>query len=70
MNINIVKEEIAKKINSKVLISVYGLRNRVNRYEGVIYKVYPNIFTIMADGEEKSFPYRDVITGEVKIKYL
>ena len=70
MNINIVKEEIKKKINSKVSISVFGLRNRVNRYEGVIYKVYPNIFTVLIDGEEKSFTYRDVITGEIKIKYL
>ena len=70
MNINIIKEEIKGKINRKVSISVFGLRNRVNRYEGVIYKVYPNIFTVLMDGEEKSFTYRDVITGEVKIKYL
>lgn len=70
MNINIVKEEIKSKINRKVSISVFGLRNRVNRYEGVIYKVYPNIFTVLINGEEKSFTYRDVITGEVKIKYL
>ena len=70
MNINIVKEEIKSKINRKVSISVFGLRNRVNRYEGVIYKVYPNIFTVLIDGEEKSFTYQDVITGEVKIKYL
>ncbi len=70
MNINIVKEEIKSKINRKVSISVFGLRNRVNRYDGVIYKVYPNIFTVLINGEEKSFTYRDVITGEVKIKYL
>jgi hypothetical protein len=24
----------------------------------------------MIDGEEKSFPYRDLITGDVKLKYL
>lgn len=70
MNINIIKEEIKSKINRKVTISVFGLRNRVNKYDGVIYKVYPNIFTVLIDDEEKSFTYRDVITGEVKIKYL
>ena len=69
MNINIIKEEIKSKINRKVSISVFGLRNRVNKYDGVIYKVYPNIFTVLIDGEEKSFTYREVITGEVKIKY-
>jgi len=70
LNLNIIKEEIAKNINKNVLVSVYGMRNRVNRYEGVIYKTYPNIFTILENGEEKSFPYRDIITGDVKIKYL
>ena len=70
MNINFIKDEITRKLNSKVSISVYGLRNRVNRYEGVLYKVYPNIFTVLIGKEEKSFTYRDVITGEVKIKYL
>ena len=70
MNINIVKEEISKNINKKVSIAVYGLRNRVNRYEGIIYKMYPNLFTVLVNGEEKSFNYRDVVTGEVKIKYL
>ena len=70
MNINITKEEIRKSINKKVIISVHGMRNRINRYEGIIYKVYPNIFTILIDGEEKSFTYRDIITGDIKIKNI
>ncbi len=70
MNINIVKEDLAKKINRKVIVSVHGMRNRTSRFEGQIYKVYPNIFTVLVNGEEKSFTYRDIITGEVKIKYL
>lgn len=70
MNLNVIKEQIANNINKKVIVSVHGLRNRVDRYEGTLYKVYPNIFTIMIRGEEKSFTYRDVITGEVKLKYL
>lgn len=70
MNLNVIKSQIESNINKKVLVSVYGLRNRVDRYEGTLYKVYPNIFTILIRGEEKSFTYRDVITGEVKLKYL
>ena len=70
MNINIIKDEINKNIHRKVSIAVHGLRKRVHRYDGVIYKIYPNLFTILINGEEKSFNYRDVITGEVKIKYL
>ena len=66
----ILKNEINNKLNSKVLVSVYGMRNRVNRLEGILYKTYPNLFTVLVDGEEKSFCYRDVITGDVKINYL
>lgn len=70
MNIELIKNDLSKKINRKVIISVYGLRNRVTRYEGILYRLYPNIFTILDNGEEQSFAYRDVITGEIKIKYL
>lgn len=70
MNINIVKDEISKKLGNKVSILVYGMRSRVNRFEGILYKVYPNLFTVLTQGVEKSFCYRDVITGDVKIKYL
>ena len=70
MNINIIREDISKNISKKVIVNVYGLRNRVSRYEGILYKIYPNLFTVLVNGEEKSFNYRDVITGEVKIKYL
>ena len=69
LNINIIKREIDSKLNKKVIISVHGLRNRITRYEGVLYKTYPNIFTVICNGVEKSFTYRDVITGDVKIKY-
>ncbi len=70
MNINIVREEIEKKLNRKVLVSVYGMRNKVSRVEGILYKTYPNIFTVLVNGEEKSFSYRDLIIGDVIIKYL
>lgn len=71
MNINLAKQEIEKNLNKKVLVSVYGLRNKVSRYEGILYKAYPNIFTIIInDGIEKSFSYNDYIIGDIKIKYL
>ena len=70
MNINIIKDEISKNLSRKVVVSVYGLRNRVNKFEGIIYRMYPNIFTVLINGEEKSFTYRDIITGEVKVKYV
>lgn len=70
MNIDLVKEKINNNLNKKVIITVYGLRNKINRYEGILYKTYPNIFSIISDGIEKSFSYNDYITGDIKIKFL
>lgn len=70
MNIDIVKNKIASNLNKRIVVTVYGLRNKINRYEGVLYKVYPNIFSIIENGVEKSFSYNDYITGDIKIKFL
>ena len=70
MNIDDIKNKIKNDIGKKVHITVYGMRNKINYYEGPIYKVYPNIFTILENGEEKSFAYRDIITKDINVKYL
>ncbi len=70
MNIDIVKNKIENNLNKKVVITVYGMRNKISRYEGILYKTYPNIFTILCDGVEKSFSYNDYITGYIKVKLL
>ncbi len=70
MNIDLIKEKIKSNLNRKVEVTVYGLRNRTNVYRGILYQTFGNIFTIMTNNEQKSFTYNDVITGEVKIKYI
>jgi len=70
VNIDLVRQKIMNNLNKKVKVTVHGLRNKVSRYEGVLYKTYPNIFSIIEDGVEKSFSYNDYITGDVKIKFL
>lgn len=70
MNIDLVKQKIEKNLNRRVVVTVHGLRNKINKYEGVLYKTYPNIFSIIDSGIEKSFSYNDYITGDVKIKFL
>lgn len=70
MNIDLIRKKIDNNLNRKVIITVHGMRNKVTRYEGVLYKTYPNIFSIIEDGIEKSFSYNDYIIGDVKIKFL
>lgn len=70
LNPDIIKEKIAKDIGKKVRVTVYGLRNKTCLYDGSIKGIYPNIFTIYDGTNEKSFNYRDIITGDIKIKYM
>lgn len=70
MNLDIVKNDLKRNVGKCVQITVYGLRNKTTTYVGHIYNIYPNIFSIKTELGEKSFTYNDLITGEVKIKYL
>lgn len=70
MNLDNIKSEIKKHVNQKVLIAVYGMRNKNYEVNGYISNVYPSIFTVNEEGQEKSFNYSDVATGEITIKYL
>lgn len=70
MNTDSIKEEIKANLNQAVSITEYGMRNKVNNYVGYISGVYPNIFTVLVDGDNKSFSYVDVVTKEITIEYL
>ena len=70
MNINLIKKEIENKLNKSVEVYIYGMRNRKEIVKGVISNAYPNLFTVESNNETKSFRYADIITGEIKVKYL
>ena len=70
MNLDSIKEEIKNNLNQAVSVTVYGMRNKVNNYVGYISGVYPNIFTVLTEGENKSFSYADVATKEIKVEYI
>lgn len=70
MSLDKIKEDVKNHLNDKVLIYVYGMRNKNYQVEGYISNVYPSIFTVNENGLEKSFNYSDIATGEISIKYL
>ena len=70
MSLDKIKEEIKSHLNERVVILVYGMRNKNYQVEGFISNVYPSIFTINENGSTKSFNYSDIATGEISIKYL
>ena len=69
MNLDIIKNSLLNKIGKKVIITEKGMRNRKQIFEGIIYKLYPNIFSIMTRSGEKTFSYSDIATKTILIKY-
>ena len=68
MNIKKIKNYLKTKVGSNVLIVYYGSRNRKEKFNGVLYKLYSNIFTIkLYNGEVKSFSYSDILTKTIQM---
>ena len=68
MNIRYIKNYLATKIGSKVMVIYYGSRNRRVKYIGYLDKLYTNVFTIkLLNGDVKSFMYIDIITKTIRI---
>ena len=65
MNINLIKKKINELLNQKLKIKVYIGRNKYEYYDGIIEKMYDNIFTINTNKGIKSFSYSDVATKNV-----
>jgi len=70
MNLDSIRNMLSNKVGLNVIITVKGMRNKKQIYEGKIYKLYPNIFTIMTRNGEKSFSYADVAIKDILIKYI
>lgn len=69
MNLSIIKEDLNRKLGRQIIVTEHGMRNRKSIYEGTLYKLYPNIFSIMTRNGEKSFSYSDIATKSIVIKY-
>ena len=56
------------KIGEPIVVVYYGSRNRRERYKGILWKLYNNVFTIrLSNGDIKSFTYIDILTKTIQI---
>lgn len=71
MNINIVRDNLKDYVNKEVFIKYSLGRNKVEKFNGRILKLYNFIFTVenIDTKELKSFTYSDVITKTLKLYY-
>ena len=66
--INKIKKNISDLLNKNVRIIVDIGRNKKERYEGKIIKMYDNIWMFETNNIIKSFSYKDVLIRTVIIK--
>lgn len=68
MNIKLIKRYLSTKVGSKIVIIYYGSRNKKERSEGILLKLYNNVFTVKTDNNEiKSFSYIDILIKTIQI---
>ena len=64
MNTKKAKEYVRSLLNRNALFKVNIGRNKCEKFEGVVIKMYNNVFTVIL----KSFSYNDVFIGDLMIK--
>lgn len=70
MNPYVIRDNLKSKVGAKVLVNIYGMRNKTDRFMGTIKDIYPQIFTISTSSGIKSFSYSEVINGEVVLTFI
>lgn len=70
MNPHVIRENINSHMGERVMVKVYGMRNKNDSFMGIIRDIYPQIFTIETATSLKSFSYSEVINGEVVLTFI
>lgn len=70
MTVDTVKQELKKHLGADVTINYNLGRNKYEKYDVKIKKLYNHIFLVELPHQEiKTFAYTDVITKTIKIEY-
>lgn len=70
MNPKIIRDKLIVHKGEKVLVKTYGMRNKTEKFIGVLKEFYPQIFTIESNGMIKSFSYAELINGELVLSFI
>lgn len=70
MNPNVIRENLYPHKGKKVIVKVYGMRNKTDEYVGILKDIYPQIFTVELTDAIKSFSYSELISKEVVLTFL
>lgn len=70
MNPHVIRENLRKQIGQRVMVKIYGMRNKQDSFLGVLRDIYPQIFTVETANTLRSFSYSEVINKEVVLTFI
>jgi len=70
MNPLVIRDELLKHSGDRVLVKIFGMRNKNDKFIGTLKDIYPQIFTVDVDGTIRSFSYAELINGEVTLSFI
>lgn len=70
MNPSVIRDELKSHRNERVLIRVFGMRNKTDKFIGTLKEIYPQIFTVEVENTIRSFSYSELINKEVTLTFI
>lgn len=70
MNPHVIRENLSIHKGERVLVKVYGMRNKNDSFVGILKDIYPQIFTVEVGPMTKSFSYSELINKEVVLTFI
>ena len=70
MNPHVIRENLETHKGERVMVKIYGMRNKTDSFVGTIKDIYPQIFTIEVGEATRAFSYSEIINGEVVLTFI
>lgn len=70
MNPYVIRDNLKSHIGERVMVKIYGMRNKTDSIIGTLKDIYPQIFSVDTGSLIKTFSYSDIINGEVVITFI
>ena len=70
MNPYLIRDNLKTHIGERVMVKIYGMRNKTESFIGVIKDIFPQIFTVEVGSTVKSFSYSEIINKEVELTFI
>lgn len=70
MNPLVIRESLLPHKGERVQIKINGMRNKTEKFIGILKDIYPQIFTVETQNTIRSFSYSELISKDVETTFI